>query len=163
MDVRRHTPARLLVIGAVRGGDEGEYERLRVGLQLDGCVTVTGHLADPPAVARHLRLCDVFILPSLWEGMPNSLLEAMATGLPVVASDAGGIPEVVSDGVNGLLVPRTHLHQLGRRVLDCLDMPAASWRAMAEAARRTAVERHSLAAERAALAALLAGIASSSS
>jgi glycosyltransferase involved in cell wall biosynthesis len=114
-------------------------------------------------VARHLLLCDVFLLPSLWEGVPNGLLEAMACGVSVIASDAGGIPEVLGDGVNGVLVPRTHLQQFGRHLLALLARPAEERQALARAARRTVEERHSLAAEQAGLAALLAGPSSNSS
>jgi glycosyltransferase involved in cell wall biosynthesis len=161
--VRQHRPARLLVIGAVRGDDQGEFERACVGLGLDGAVVVTGHLDQPAEVARHLLLCDVFLLPSVWEGMPNGLLEAMACGVPVVASDAGGIPEIVCDGVNGVVVPRTHLHQLGRRVLGLLALPAEERHELGRVARQTILDRHSLPAEQAALAALLAGLPSNSS
>jgi glycosyltransferase involved in cell wall biosynthesis len=161
--VRQHVPARLLVVGAVRSDDQGELERACVGLGLEGCLHVTGHLDRPAEVARHLLLCDVFLLPSLWDGMPNGLLEAMACGVPVVASDAGGIPEVLRDGVNGVVVPRSHLHQLGRHVLALLDRPADERQALARAARATVVDRHSLPAEQAALAELLAGLPSNSS
>jgi glycosyltransferase involved in cell wall biosynthesis len=161
--VRQQVPARLLVIGAVRGDDQGELERGCLGLGLEGCLHVTGHLDRPAAVARHLLSCDVFLLPSLWEGMPNGLLEAMACGVPVVGSDAGGIPEILNDGVNGVVVPRTHLHQLGRQILNLLALPAAQRRELARAARQTVLDRHSLATERAALAELLAGLPSNSS
>jgi len=57
-------------------------------------------------VAEHYEAATVYVLPSLAEGMPNALLEAMAHGLPVVASDAGSIPEVLEDGKGGFLVPR---------------------------------------------------------
>lgn len=161
--VRRQLPARLLVIGGVRGNDQGELERACAELGLEGAVQVTGHLERPADVARHLLLCDLFLLPSLWEGMPNSLLEAMACAVPVVVSDAGGIPEIVSDGVNGIVVPRTHLHQLGRRVLALLGQPVEQRQALARAGRQTVEQHHSPAAEQAGLAALLAGLPSSSS
>jgi glycosyltransferase involved in cell wall biosynthesis len=161
--VRQDRPTRLLVIGEVRGGDRGEFERVCVGLGLSGAVSITGHLAEPAEVARHLRLCDLFVLPSVWEGMPNGLLEAMACEIGVITSDAGGIPEIVRDGVNGLLVPRTHLHQLGRRILDWLNWPKEQRMALASAARNTVVEHHSLPVEQVALASILEGVAKSSS
>jgi glycosyltransferase involved in cell wall biosynthesis len=158
--VRRHMPARLLVIGEVRGGDRGEWERLLIGLGLADAVSVTGHLNHPADVAAALRSCDLFLLPSLWEGMPNGLLEAMAAGVPVVASDAGGIPEILEDGVNGVLVPRTHLHQFGPRALDVLRMPEARRGELIKAALRTVSVRHSPEVERANLQALLASMSS---
>ena len=61
-------------------------------------VIVTGHLDLPEQVAEHLSLCDVYLQPSLWEGMPNALMEAMASGCGCIGSDAGGIPEVIEHG-----------------------------------------------------------------
>jgi sugar transferase (PEP-CTERM/EpsH1 system associated) len=71
-------------------------------LGLEGVVWMPGARADIAAV---LHTFSVFALPSLAEGTPVSMLEAMACGLPVVASRVGGIPEVVDEGVQGLLVP----------------------------------------------------------
>ena len=61
----------------------------------------TGELADVRPV---LAAADVFCLPSRWEGFPRALLEAMDAGLPVVATGVGGVPELVTDGHDGLIV-----------------------------------------------------------
>jgi glycosyltransferase involved in cell wall biosynthesis len=80
--------------------DELEAKALSLGLA--DVVTFAGIRSDVPQI---LAALDVFVLPSLWEGMPNAILEAMAAGLPVVATAVGGTPEVVADGKTGLLVP----------------------------------------------------------
>ena len=68
-------------------------------------------------VLPFLYAADVFVLPSLWEGMPNALLEAMAVGVPVVSTPVGGVAEVVKDYENGMLVPAGDFEAL-RRVLN---------------------------------------------
>jgi glycosyltransferase involved in cell wall biosynthesis len=69
-------------------------------LRITDRVEFTGHRND---VAQLLRSLDVFVLPSLSEGMSNTLLEAMGVGLPVLASDVGGNREIIQDGRSGLL------------------------------------------------------------
>lgn len=85
---------------------------------------------------QFLKALDVFVLPSRQEGMGSVLLEAMACGTPVVASEAGGIPEVVVDGVSGLLAPARDPEALAGRILAVLEDPALGARLAAEAARR---------------------------
>ena len=79
-----------------------------------------GHRDDVPAV---LSSVDLFVLPSESEASPNVVLEAMAAGLPVVASKVGGIPELVTDGVTGHLVPPADPNALAAGLLDLLDHP----------------------------------------
>jgi glycosyltransferase involved in cell wall biosynthesis len=83
-------------------------------------VTFLGHRDDVPVV---LSSADVFVLASESEASPNVVLEAMAAGLPVVASRVGGIPELVADGVSGHLVPPADPNALATALLDLLDHP----------------------------------------
>jgi glycosyltransferase involved in cell wall biosynthesis len=94
--------ARLTIAGD--GADRRKLERLARELGLTGNVAFLGNTSREQ-VGRILDEADVAVLPSLTEGLPVSLLEALARGIPVVASRVGGIPELVQDRVNGLLVP----------------------------------------------------------
>ena len=161
--VRRVRPARLLLIGDVR---PSEMPRLleRIGQEgLKEQIIVTGQLAAPEDVNAHLQACDVFLQPSLWDGMPNALLEAMAAGCGAIASDAGGIPEVITPGVDGIVLRRWQLHRLGEAVLEWLDADAAIRERIRRAARARMVAEFSPERERQALQQLLARLAPSSS
>jgi glycosyltransferase involved in cell wall biosynthesis len=92
-----------------------------------------------------LSAADAFVLPSLKEGMPTALLEAMAAGLPVVSTNVGGVSEAIEDGVSGLLAPPGDPESLARQIARMLDDPAASAR-MAQRARSVAAEGFSTAA-----------------
>jgi glycosyltransferase involved in cell wall biosynthesis len=82
-----------------------------------------------------LRALDVFVLSSAWEALPISLLEALAEGVPQVATDVGGSAEAVSDGETGLLCPRNDPEALASAVLALLSDPDRR-AAMAAASRR---------------------------
>lgn len=120
--VRERRPARLLVIGDVRPSEMPRLVQI-AGPELleERQMVLTGQLATPPEVNAHLQLCDVYLQPSLWDGMPNALLEAMAAGCGCIASDAGGIPEIITPGVDGVILPRWQLHRLGEAAIEWLD------------------------------------------
>lgn len=89
-----------------------------------------------------LKLCDVFCLPSRSEGMSNALLEAMAAGLPCVATAVGGTPEVIEDGRSGYTVPSEDDAAVAERILSLLADPARA-REMGDAARGVVERRFS--------------------
>jgi glycosyltransferase involved in cell wall biosynthesis len=79
-----------------------------------------GSRGDVPEL---LACCDLFVLPSEAEAMPNALLEAMAAGLPVVGTRVGGIPEIIRNGVDGLIVPAKDPYALAEAILRILQNP----------------------------------------
>ena len=87
-------------------------------LGLADCVLFTGHQED---IRTYYGLADAFVLPSHSEGSPNVLLEAMAAGLPIVSTDAGGAAELVSDGNTALVVERHAPQALSRAISALLD------------------------------------------
>ncbi len=93
---------RLVLIGG--GALRGELESRVASLGLQGKVHFAGSMRQGE-VSRWLGAANVLCLPSLNEGMPNVVVEALASGVPVVATRVGGVPELVVDGVNGMLVP----------------------------------------------------------
>lgn len=147
--VRSHHPACLLVIGEVRGSQEAPLQVFAAHYPEDAAhLIVTGHLADPVQVVQHLRLCDLYLQPSLWEGMPNALLEAMATQLCCLGSDAGGIPEVIRHGQTGWILPRSHLDHLGTAILECMGLDRSLRHRIAKAARQHILDTFNAAQER---------------
>jgi sugar transferase (PEP-CTERM/EpsH1 system associated) len=91
---------RLVIVGD--GPLQRELQELVARLDLEAVAWLPGDRADVPAL---LALMDVFVLPSLAEGISNTMLEAMASGLPVIATAVGGNLELIEDGFNGSLVP----------------------------------------------------------
>jgi glycosyltransferase involved in cell wall biosynthesis len=101
---------------------------------------LAGTRADVPALLRGL---DLFVLPSLAEGISNTILEAMATGLPIVATRVGGNGELIEDGRTGCLVEPADPEQLAGAILDAFHDRARSL-ARGRAAREAAEARFSL-------------------
>lgn len=100
------------------GPMRSELEHLRDTLDLDGRVLFTGRRLD---ATRLMSAFDLFCLPSHHEGLPVVLMEALALGIPVVASRVGGIGELITDGVEGRLVPPRHPEDLAAALSELLD------------------------------------------
>jgi len=122
------------------GPRRAQLESLTVTLGIADSVEFVGEQSD---VAAWLRRSAVAVLPSRWEGMPNALLEAMASGLPCVATRVSGSEEVIQQEVNGLLVEPEDHAALAQALLAVLLDPALGDR-YGCAARATIVERYSL-------------------
>jgi glycosyltransferase involved in cell wall biosynthesis len=133
----RHPDARLLIVGA--GPRRRALQALATDWGLTSFVQFLGHRDD---IGAALNAADIFALPSRTEASPNAVIEAMAAGLPVVATAVGGVPELVAHGETGLLVPVEDAAAFARALLQLMDDPAAAER-MGVTARRRAVERHS--------------------
>jgi glycosyltransferase involved in cell wall biosynthesis len=111
--LQAHPAARLVLAGD--GPSRRSLETTVAALRLGPFVRFLGAVADPwPLLAG----ADIFALPSLWEGMPNALLEAMAAGLPCVATAVGAVPEMIADGREGFLVPPGDSGELARALIE---------------------------------------------
>jgi glycosyltransferase involved in cell wall biosynthesis len=116
--------ARFVLVGDAPKGDEAARQRLVAlitALGLDGRLVLLGYRRDAIAL---MKTFDVYVSTALWEGLPITLLEAMACRRPIVATDIGGNRDVVVDGDNGFLVPAGDPEAFARRVRQLLDDPS---------------------------------------
>jgi len=128
---------------------DGKLQRRAAAISGQARVTFVGPQDD---VLPWLSAADVYVQPSMWEGMSNSLLEAMACGLPVVATSAGGTTDVLEHGVTGLLAPPSDEASLAE-ALDMLITDRQLRARLGRAAREHARRNYSLSASHARLAA----------
>lgn len=116
-DSREHLRLVIVGEGPVHAQLDVQISRLGLGAQ----VSLLGNRSDVPALFREF---DIFVLASIAEGMPGVVLEAMATELPVVATDVGGVSEVVQSGVTGLLVAPGRVTELAEALRTYVCSPA---------------------------------------
>jgi glycosyltransferase involved in cell wall biosynthesis len=121
----QHVRPNIRTLIAGDGPLRNELEETAHAFQLDEKVRFLGHRDDVPDL---LAAADVLVLPSLYEGLPNVVLEAMRFGKPVVSTAAPGTTEVVSDGLTGLLVAVHDPTALARALRTVLDDPALARR-----------------------------------
>jgi glycosyltransferase involved in cell wall biosynthesis len=117
--VEEHPDAKIVILGP----DHGEQSNLELMIEKKGlkkhCMLFGP--AETEVVKQFLSICDVFVVPSLYEGLPTTLLEAMAAGKPVVGSNIESIADVVTDGVDGLLIPPHSPLELSKKVNQLLN------------------------------------------
>ncbi|MEN3001831.1 MAG: glycosyltransferase [Armatimonadota bacterium] len=117
--VNRHMPCRLIILG--KGEQRAELERLVEQLGLQQRVWMPGFDPNP---YRYMARATLFVLPSRWEGSPNALVEALACGIPVIATDSpGGAREILEDGRWGILTPVGNPEALAEAILQTLQRP----------------------------------------
>ena len=118
--VNKTHPSTLLVVGEVRQGEDRQAFDEFHSVNPDLRIIVTGHIShtDLPA---YYSLMDVFVLPSLRDGMPNALLEAMACEKPVIATPVGGIGKAIKDSENGFIVPVNDAEALSKTIIRLLE------------------------------------------
>jgi glycosyltransferase involved in cell wall biosynthesis len=80
-----------------------------------------GKIGEEDKLIEIYKECDIFVQPSLWDTSPITIVEAMCAGLPIVASNVGGIPEWVEDGVTGILVPEGNSLKLAKAIKSLLE------------------------------------------
>ncbi len=100
-ELRKNRVARLVIIG--EGVLRKELEQLSCKLGVRNDVYIPGFKNNP---FKYIGASDIFIMPSLWEGFPNVLIESMACSVPVVVADCPGIAEIITNGLNGVIVSR---------------------------------------------------------
>jgi len=127
----------LLVVGS--GREEGRLREQAANSGIADSVFFLGTRRDVPELYRAM---DVFALSSLWEGGPITLLEAMASGVPVVATPVGFVPEVLQDGKNGFIVPIRDPEELAEALWKVHEDPFTA-EAAAQAGRETVRDRYS--------------------
>jgi len=138
---RRFPGVRFLIVGdSISQAYRDELEAYAAARGLGDRVVFTGFRSDVPELLSEVA---VSVLPSLSEGLSNVVLEAMAAGVPVVTTAVGGTPELVDDGVTGLLVAPRDSEALARGIGSLLDDPARR-RRIGEAGRERVEERFSL-------------------
>ncbi len=136
--LRQYPLVRLLSVGATSDARwTAELKREAEEMGVADHFHMLGARAD---VVDFLRACDIFVFPSLYEGLGIALIEAMAAGCVCVATNTGPIPEVVQDGKDGVLVPSADAEALARAICDLLADPARRSQ-LATAAKQTAFSK----------------------
>lgn len=117
--IQQYNPnIRLMLVG--NGNDKENLNKLVDTFKLSGCINFVGQIPNE-IIPKYMAISDIFVLPSLSEGFPVVILEAMASGLPIVATKVGGLAEIVKDGINGYLVDPCRPEEIAEKVILILE------------------------------------------
>ena len=105
-----------------------------------------GHVSDEKEIAAHYSACDLFVCPSRSDNLPNTLLESMACGVPMIGSDAGGIPDMIRPGDTGWLFKSDHPESCAAAITEAIAAQL-EWPTMSERCRAIAVREYSFATQ----------------
>lgn len=128
---------RLVIVG---DGEERNFlEQFALELKINSRIIFTGQIPSYE-VRQYLRASDIFVLNSTYEGLPHIVLEAMSSGIPVIATDVGGTGEIVQNGVNGILIPPRNNDALKTAIVELIQNPDKR-KQFAEAGYKTIEEK----------------------
>jgi glycosyltransferase involved in cell wall biosynthesis len=143
--VNKKKPATLLIVGDIRTGEDKRiFEEFKLSNPA-ARIVVTGFV-PPNNLPAYYSLMDVFVHPSLRDGLPNALLEALACEKAVIGTTVGGIPDAVTDCENGRLIPANDVDQLASVIQELLSDNQLRMK-LGEAARQTIIEKFTLQTE----------------
>lgn len=133
--IKKSSDLKLLLVGD--NELRSDIEKLVKEKYLDQSIRFLGLRQDIPEL---LTACDIFVLSSDWEGLPMTILEAMAAGRPVIATAVGGVPELVKNGATGLLVPAQNARALSQAMVRLANSPSLR-KTMGEQGQKRVLER----------------------
>src|SRR5690554_803761 len=125
----------------IGGAGEEELQFLIADLGLEDCVFLEDRVSQK-VVYQRMQKASLLLMPSVEEGLPNVVVEAMALGLPVLSSDCGGVPELITHGVDGWLFPSRDVEAMAAGVVDFLEFSEAEILKVREAAREKVEGQH---------------------
>jgi glycosyltransferase involved in cell wall biosynthesis len=120
MLLQQYPTAHLLLVGFVIPGEQNNFDALVTKYNLNDRITIIGRIPRHDAI-RYIRAMDIFSFTSLHDGCPNTVLEAMLAGVPIVATRVGSVPKLIEDGIHGLLVSSGSATELCEALIKMLD------------------------------------------
>jgi L-malate glycosyltransferase len=139
MLLQHYPTSHLLLAGFIIPAEQQRFDALVAKYHLSGKITITGRVPKQDAL-RYLRAMDVFAFTSLHDGCPNTVLEAMLAGLPIVATRAGAVPELIEHGKHGLLVQPGSATELYEALAKMLEASTSKQKYGKQAQKRVLAE-----------------------